>query len=164
MEVVDKSEKREHSKMPEKKPPWLIIMLIGSVLLLALVFGVFYMINGSLPLISRLLGEETAENTIPSYIYPLREFQVNLADPGSRRFLRITIDLAYDDRALTKELEERDSEVRSHIIAVLRSKYVVDLDEPGGMEKLEQDLIQRLNSFLEEGEIKAIYYKELIYQ
>lgn len=164
MDLIDKNENAEKEKVAEKKnPPWLIIILTGTFLLAALALGAFYLLTGNLPFLTRD-GSVTVENSVPRYTYSMREFQVNLADSGSRRFLRMTIDLAYDERALAKELEERDSELRSHIIAVLRSKYVVDLDEPGGMENLERDILQRLNALLEKGDIRAVYYKELIYQ
>ena len=164
MDLIDKNENAEKEKVAEKKnPPWLIIILTGTFLLAALALGAFYLLTGNLPFLTRDRSV-TVENSIPRYTYSMREFQVNLADSGSRRFLRMTIDLAYDERALAKELEERDSELRSHIIAVLRSKYVVDLDEPGGMENLERDILQRLNALLEKGDIRAVYYKELIYQ
>jgi flagellar protein FliL len=146
-------------KEKKKRSPLLLILLIGIPFLLLGGLAVFHFFLGGLPFLSS--GEEEVAEVVearPRYTYAMQEFQVNLADEGTRRFLRTTIDLAY------KEIETRQSELRSHIISILRSKYVSDLGEPGGMQALEQDLLQKLNSLLEAGEIEAIYYKEFIFQ
>jgi len=152
-------------KEKKKRSPLLLILLIGIPFLLLGGLAVFHFFLGGLPFLSS--GEEEVAEVVearPRHTYAMQEFQVNLADEGTRRFLRTTIDLAYNEKALTKEIETRQSELRSHIISILRSKYVSDLGEPGGMQALEQDLLQKLNSLLEAGEIEAIYYKEFIFQ
>ncbi len=155
--------KAEKSK--KKRSPLLLILLIGIPVLLLGGLAAFHFLMGGLPFLSSE-DENTAEvvEALPRYTYAMQEFQVNLADEGTRRFLRTTIDLAYNEKKLTKEIDTRQSELRSHIISILRSKYVSDLGEPGGMKALEQDLLQKLNSLLEAGEIEAIYYKEFIFQ
>lgn len=152
-------------KKKKKGKPLLLIIIVVILLVVILALGVVFLLFDGFSFIGG--SDDAAEEEVvepPRFLYSLKEFQVNLADPGTRRFLRTTMDLAYNEKALTKELETRESEIRSLIISVLRSKYVVDLDEPGGMKGLEQDLLHVLNSALVEGEIKAIYYREFIFQ
>lgn len=159
-ETTEKGAKKEK----KRKPLLLIILVLVLVLIIGAVVA-FFFFRDSLPFFGS--GDETEEAEAeerPSLIYSMREFQVNLADQGTRRFLRTTMDLAFNEKALTKEIEERESELRSHIISILRSKFVIDLDEPGGMKNLEIELIERLNSVLESGTIEAIYYNEFIFQ
>ena len=159
-EVTEKGAK----KAKKRKPLLLIILMLVLVLIIGGVTTIFFLRN-SLPFFGS--GDETEEvqaEERPRLIYAMREFQVNLADQGTRRFLRTTMDFAYNEKALTKEIEARESELRSHIISILRSKLAIDLDEPGGMKNLEIELIERLNSVLENGTIEAIYYKEFIFQ
>lgn len=149
-------------KKKKKMPLFLVIVLILFLVLAGTAAG-FYFIGGGIPFLNiERAGTESVQP--PRYNYSMKEFQVNLADPVNRRFLRTTIDLAYDDRSLTREIQDRESELRSHIISILRSKEAVDLQEPGGMENLELELRERLNSILDTGEVRAIYYKEFIYQ
>jgi flagellar protein FliL len=159
-ETTEKSTKKDK----KRKPLLLIILILVLVLIIGGVVAIFFL-RSSLPFFG---GGEAAEEIEaeerPRLIYSMREFQVNLADQGTRRFLRTTMDFAYNEKALTKEIEARESELRSHIISILRSKFVIDLDEPGGMKNLEIELIERLNSILENGTIEAIYYKEFIFQ
>lgn len=154
----------KNKKEKKGKPVLLLVLILVFVLLLGGA-AAFYFLGGGLPFIGSADEDDPApEASRPSHIYGMREFQVNLADPGPRRFLRTTMDLAYSERALTREIENRESELRSLIISVLRSKSAADLDEPGGMNNLESELIERLNAVLDNGEIEAIYYKEFIFQ
>jgi len=148
----------------KKKRPLLKVILIMVPFMVLGGAAAFFFLADDVPLIGNLLGDGEEMDALPAHSYSMTEFQVNLADQGTRRFLRTTFDLAYDDRGLTREIEEREPELRSEIIAVLRSKYIEDLEEPGGMKDLEQDLLEMLNERLESGEIRAIYFKEFIFQ
>lgn len=165
-----KAEKGENegkeTKKAKKGKPVILFIIIGVVLLLILGAVAFFIFFGDgLPFLSSS-NTDAQEEVIepPRFTYPMAEFQVNLYDPITRRFLRMKIDLAFDERALNKEIEDRESELRSSIIEVLRSKTVEDLDEPGGMKALEEDLLEVVNNVLIEGEVRAIYYKEFIFQ
>ncbi len=166
MAVKDKEEKKPGSGQDEgkgkKKRPLLKILLIFVPLLLIGGAAAYFFLGDEIPFLGHVDGEEA--EALPRYSYSMAEFQVNLADSGTRRFLRTTFDLAYDDRGLTREIEEREPELRSEMISILRSKYIDDLEEPGGMKDLEAELIEMLNDRLESGEVKAIYYKEFIFQ
>jgi flagellar basal body-associated protein FliL len=152
-------------KKAKKRKPLLLIAMTFLLVFIAAGLALFFFAGDYLPFLSREEENPPAGAAgRPRYEYAMREFQVNLADTGNRRFLRTTIDLAYNEKSLTKEIEARESEIRSEIIAVLRSKFAVDLDEPGGMKNLEADLINALNSILESGKIEAIYYKDFIFQ
>ena len=160
--AAEKTEGKE--KEGKKRKPLLLIILV-IVIILALGAAALFIFGGGLPFLGDdSTADQPAVEKPPQHSYSMDEFQVNLADPGTRRFLRMTIDLAFDDRGLTSEIQEREAELRSNIISVLRSKYVEDLEEPGGMESLEQDLLETINGVLDTGEVRAIYYKEFIFQ
>ena len=160
-----KSEASEQGGKGGKKRKPLLLIVIIPVLLLAAGGLAFFFFGESLPFIETP-GEpgDSASDGPPRHLYAMSEFQVNLADPGTRRFLRMKVDLAYNERGLNREIEERESELRSHIISILRSKFIADLEEPGGMKSLEEELLDRLNSILDSGKLEAIYYKEFIFQ
>ncbi len=164
LEEEKKSEPEKKGKKAKKRSPLLKIILI---LIPAMIIGggaAFYFISGELPFFGDEITLGAEDEGPPRYSYSMAEFQVNLADTGTRRFLRTTFDLAYDDRGLSREIESREPELRSEIISILRSKYIEDLEEPGGMDTLEGEIIDRLNEKLESGEVKAVYYKEFIFQ
>lgn len=146
-----------------KKNKLLIVFFIVTPLLLGLLIVVlFLMLSGGVP--GGGLFHDPVRDAQPEYIEPLREFQVNLSDEGGRRYLRTHIHLGFDDRRLQGEMSSREEEIRSEIIALLRAKSVGDLQEPGGMNALGDDIIDRLNGILVTGELKAIYFTEFIIQ
>lgn len=142
-----------------------LFLLLITVLVLFFITTAFLLFGKDL--IARLptfaAGDKTVEAG-PQYQTGLKEFQVNLADNGARRYLRVKLVLGYDARSLQKEIERRENEMRSAIITLLRGKTVADLDEPGGAVKLQADLMAEVNRFLATGEIEAIYFDELIIQ
>ncbi len=163
--AAEKTEAGKDEKKARKRSPLFTVILIVLILLVLLVLGAgaaVIFLDLDLPFVGEDNGEEV--ESPPRYSYAMPEFQVNLADAGTRRFLRTTIELAYDDRALTSELDSREAELRSEIISLLRSKHTEDLEEPGGQKSLEQDLLDLLNGKLNAGEVRAIYFRQLIFQ
>ena len=146
----------------KKKKPLAIFFLAGALLLLVILAGLYW--TGTLDRFIPGQGQEEPAPGPPRYTVPMKEFQVNLADTGARRFLRMRIYLAFDERALVKEVEERQPEIRSEIIAVLRSKTVADLDGPEGMDALQQVILEQLNGLLKGGQIHSLYFDEFIIQ
>ena len=121
-----------------------------------------FWLGGGLPFSAR--GEQNSAPEEPRYVLPMKEFQVNLADPGAKRFLRTHICLAFNERRLQKEIEAREPELRSEIIAVLRGHTVADLAGPEGMEALRRAIVERLNAVLHDGQIETLYFDELLIQ
>lgn len=162
---TENNEAEGKEEQGKKRKPLLLIILVVVFLLILGTLAFFFFVGGGLPFLGSDETEDQEDADLrPRFSYAMSEFQVNLHDPVTRRFLRMTIELAYDEKALNKEIEERESELRSTIIEILRSKRVEDLDEPGGMKSLEADLLQGINEILNEGEVKTIYYLEFIFQ
>lgn len=88
---------------------------------------------------------------------------VNLAEPGSRRYLRATISLEYADRRVEKEMERVGYRVRDAVIQVLRRKSVADL-APDRVEGLRRELLAAVNGILGEGSVTGLYFREFIIQ
>jgi|LSQX01.2.fsa_nt_gb flagellar basal body-associated protein FliL len=152
------AEKRLENGQNRNLLPWLLICLL--LLALAVTAG-FFWLGGKLPFAR---GEQNAAPEEPRYVLPMKEFQVNLADPGSKRFLRTQIYLAFNDRPLQKEIAAREAELRSEIIAVLREYTVEELAGSRGMETMRRDIVGRLNKILHDGRIETIYFSELLIQ
>jgi flagellar FliL protein len=109
-------------------------------------------------------GEEAPAVQRPSRLHGPLEFTVNLADAGQRRYLKVTISLAFTDRALTDELVSSEAKLRDLIIGVLRGKKAAEVADPGGTEKLRNEIIAALNAALIEGQITTLYFTEFLIQ
>ena len=144
---------------PQKNKLLIVFFILTPLLLGFLIVLVLLLYSGG-----GGLFEDPLRGTQPRYIESMRDFQVNLADTGGRRYLRVNFELGFNESRLQNELDSRNSEIRSEIIAVLRAKTVEDLQEPGGQSALKDEIILRMNEVLVTGEIQDLYFTEFIIQ
>jgi flagellar FliL protein len=62
------------------------------------------------------------------------------------------------------ELEILKPKVRDNILDLLTSKTYADLMEPAGKQRLRDEIILRVNSFLTKGTILKVYFSEFVVQ
>ena len=151
----------------------LLFIILGVVLLLVVGMGGGLMMMWSklstmnAQMVSAAEAKEGQKANPESMIGPimaLDTFIVNLADPGGKRFLRITIDLELGNAELQDELTTRLPQVRDAILMVLPTKRFEDISGTDGKLALRDELLASLNGFLTTGQISNIYFKEFVVQ
>lgn len=96
-------------------------------------------------------------------------FVVNLADPGSRRYLRMNLNIALkkpkEDEPL---LQARMPQLRDVVLLLLSSKTSEQLRGPEGKTALRQELIDQVNQVLagkkKNKVVKNLYFTEFLIQ
>jgi flagellar FliL protein len=101
---------------------------------------------------------------VAKYKLDLQPFIVNLADPGGRRYLKVSIQLAFDESSLADEIKRRMAEFQDAIIVLLRSKRYEDIATPSGMIKLRNQLIQTINKRLPGPKVYTIHFTDFVVQ
>jgi len=96
--------------------------------------------------------------------YTLDQFLTNLADEGSRRILRVSMELLVVEDSTVRELDRQRGQVRSEILALLRSRYLADLEGERGMMRLAADIVERINAILGTGGVLRVYFTDFIIQ
>lgn len=109
-------------------------------------------------------GQKGADLAMIGPIMELETFIVNLADPGGKRFLRVTMDLELSSDDVQKEVATRLPQVRDAILMVLPTKRFEDISHTEGKMALRDELIASLNQLLTTGRINNIYFKEFVVQ
>jgi flagellar FliL protein len=95
-------------------------------------------------------------------------FIVNLADPGGRRFLRVSLQLLVLDPHTALELEEKKgllhSRVRSAILELLTTQTSAGLATPEGRTALKKAVGETATHHLEGTEVSDVLFAEFVVQ
>jgi len=98
-------------------------------------------------------------------LYPLEPFTVNLKNPeGKDIYLNITLSLELDDKLLANELDAKNAVIRDHIILILSSKTMAEIESDLGKRKMCQEIKTDLNTLLSDGQIRNVYIVNFIVQ
>ncbi len=148
----------------------IIILAAAGVLVLGIVGGGFFLMYKKLSEIDKLkAGIESAaapkvEQPAIGPVFALESFIVNLADPGGKRYLRVTMQLELKDAKMNDQVTQRLPQVRDCILTVLPTRKVDDLQTVEGKTGLRSELITKLNELLGPGAVTKIYFTEFVIQ
>ena len=152
------SEKKD--KQPAKNTKKLLLTVAMVLALLGGGLGLYtFFVQGNQDAVANRPAKEE-----PLLIHGPQDFTVNLSDREQRRYLKATIALGYAEERMAEELEQRSVQIRDMIIKVLRSFSTEDVATGEGIARLRAELIENLNNLLTSGEIKEIYFTDLLVQ
>jgi flagellar FliL protein len=97
-------------------------------------------------------------------MYTLDKFQVNLLSNSGKRFLVTELQLEMESEEVLPELDTKKAVIRDHIISILSSKNIEEVSTPKGKDKLKDEIVSDVNSFLADGEIKNVYFTKFVMQ
>jgi flagellar protein FliL len=142
-----------------------LIMLIGGVVVLALLGGgAFLYLNGT---IAKMLGhapEPVAEAPKPLVFFDLPDFLVNL-NSGNRKsnFLKLTVSLQIEKPEDQARLQAVLPRIIDNCQIFLRELRVEDLRGSGGIYRLREELLARVNA-VSPVKIEDVLFKEMLVQ
>ena len=154
-----KADKKEEAG-GKKKPPMIMIMAVFAVMVLGAAFFVVQKASAK-----QKAGPET-KKVEKGPVVTLDEFLVNLSDPGSDHFLKVTVGLELNkEKGKTEEsLKEQTPMIRDAILASLSSKSRAEIAAPGGRDKLKTDIKKKVNDALGEEDIQGVYFTNFVTQ
>lgn len=146
-------------------------IIIGAVLLVVLGGGGFagwwfFLRGGGAPQAAKA-GEQkpgAGGAMMAGPIIPLTPFIVNLADPGGRRYLKVTVEVELDKKESEAEMKGRVPEIRDQIIVALSAKTFQQVQGAAGKQVLREELTARLNATLKSGKVKNLYFTDFVVQ
>lgn len=97
-------------------------------------------------------------------MYPMAQFVVNLLSESGNRFLKVAIDLELSDPKLTLEMDHKKSLVRDIIIRTFSSKTFEEISTLKGKDKLKDEVLDKINENLSDGQVKNIYFTDFVVQ
>jgi len=97
-------------------------------------------------------------------MYPMAQFVVNLLSESGNRFLKVVIDLELSDPKLQPEMDRKKSLIRDIIIRTFSSKTFEEISTLKGKDKLKEEVLDKINENLSDGQVKNIYFTDFVVQ
>lgn len=89
----------------------------------------------------------------------------NLADPGGRRYVRISLEFDFKDEETAKDFTDNyQAKVKDAVLTLLLSKTAADLSSLEGMITFRKEVVARINQIMGKGKIKDVYVTDRLIQ
>ncbi len=166
----------------EKKSKGNTVLIIIIVLLVVLLVGggaaAFFLLGGSHDE-STVANADTSHQDVKTEkkktkrstdhlvigpMYPMAQFVVNLLSESGNRFLKVSIDLELSDAKLQPEMDHKKSLIRDIIIRTFSSKTFEEISTLKGKDKLKEEVLDKINENLSDGQVKNIYFTDFVVQ
>lgn len=150
-----------------------VLKVIIIVLLIAILLGggIFagYMVASKEKPQSSFASLSVLQNTLNQKTFALDEFLVNLkSDDNSNKYLKTKVSVGYADikenAKLEDELNTKKAIVRDTINSILRSKKKEDFATNVQVEKIKEEIKNKVNPLLQNGQIINVYFSEIMIQ
>ena len=89
-------------------------------------------------------------------------FVVNLS--GGKNFLKVDIALELSEKTVEKEIDEKMPKIKDTILLVLAEQTAEGISDNKGKARLKDEILKRLNSYLNTGKIENIYFTGFVVQ
>lgn len=158
----EKEEQAVEQVPPKKTLPIKKIIIIGVAVLVVVTAGVVGSIYYKKMFSKK---ESTEQQAVVGAIWPMDPFIVNIQDQGTTdRYLKIIIELDISDKNCIPELNQLKPKLRDNVLDLLSSKSYKDIMDISGKQRLREELMLRMNSFLTGGKITKVYFTEFVVQ
>ncbi len=177
----------EGAEVPQKKSKkkLIIILLIFLILVGGVGGGAWFMLQDPNSIVSQMLngggedgeavvegeqseGEDTegeGQTRLPAtFLTSIPPLTINLADPGTPRYLRLGIDVEATSQQAVNDIKNNNAKIRDAIIILLSSKKYDDLASADGKFTLKHEIISRMNQILGAPRIVQIYFTDFVVQ
>jgi len=161
----EKETAQEGTEAPKKKGGKLKLIIIGAGIVI-LMGGGFIGWKVMAKKEVKAEGEHVEQKVEEEhgYMVDLSPFVVNLADSEALKYLKITISLEVDSEKTAEEIKTRMPQIRDALLMLLTSKSSEDIKDISGKLKLQDEMAARINTFLKDGKVKAVYFTEFVMQ
>lgn len=97
-------------------------------------------------------------------MYPMSQFVVNLLSESGSRFLKVSLDIELSGEELSAEMDKKKPAIRDIIIRTLSSKTFEEVSTMKGKERLKDEVVQKLNEILADGQVRNIFFTDFVVQ
>lgn len=153
----------------EKKKGGMLKWIIIAVVLLALAGGGYFAYTQFFAAPSEETAAQEEEAQVPAeqlegQLVPLPVFLVNLADPLGRRYLKLGLEVEIKDAEAQAAMDKSMAKIKDSLLLLLSSKTYDELSTMQAKIELKQDIVDRLNQIIGNGNVLRVYITEMVIQ
>lgn len=104
--------------------------------------------------------DKTAEE---AKVVALETFYVNLSGSEGYKLMKVTMSLEVDSAHAQDEIVKRQAHIRDVILVLMTSKTYGEVSGENGQQKLKDEIMDTVNSFLTKGKIKKILFTDFLF-
>ncbi|WP_226681277.1 flagellar basal body-associated protein FliL [Sutcliffiella horikoshii] len=108
--------------------------------------------------------DSTEEPTIDEIIKHSVDFDEMTMNLQSGGYIRLKMKVQTDSKKATEELLKRDFQVQNIVIHQIASKTASDFEGEKGLTQLEEEIKQKINEVMQDGEIVKVYTTSFLLQ
>jgi flagellar FliL protein len=168
--MAEKKKKEDVEKGSGKKKLFIIIGAVVLVLLLGVGGGAwFFLKEKPVPEEGKDPGQQVPVPglTQQSQIGPMvniEEFIVNIISGDAAHYVKASMTVELTNEAVKTEVEQRMPQMRDAILLLISNKTYEELQDLQGKKQLKAELLSKINSFLQTGEVVSIYFTNFVVQ
>ncbi len=170
-EVIDE-------EVEQKKSGGNLVLILIVVLLVVLLVGgavaAFFLLGSDDETVSTQTQQSTSTSAkkikrSTDYLsigpmYPMSEFIVNLLSESGSRYLKVALDIELSSEELAPEMDKKKSLIRDIVIRSLSSKTFEEVSTMKGKDRLKDEIVNKLNDILADGQVKNIFFTDFVVQ
>ena len=167
----------EVEEVEQKKSKGNLVLILIIVLLVVLLIGgavaAFFLLGSgdekATAQPQKIVGASRSTKRSTDYLtigpmYPMNEFIVNLLSESGSRYLKVALDIELDSEALAAEMDKKKALLRDIIIRELSSKTFEEVSTMKGKDRLKDEIVNKINAILADGQIKNIFFTDFVVQ
>ncbi len=179
------AEKKEEPKEESGKSKKKLFIIIGVAVLVVLILGGvggFFLLKKDHPATDRPAGQEAAgghgaatkngEAAVPGAVpkpdigpmVKIDEFIVNIISEEGSHYVKTSMSIEMTNAAVVEETTTRMPQIRDSVLLLIGNKTFEELQDLQGKKQLKAEITSKINSFLQTGQIKAIYFTDFVVQ
>ena len=94
----------------------------------------------------------------------IEEFIVNIISADSNHYVKASLTVELTSEQTREEVEMRMPQMRDAILLLLGNKTYEELQDLQGKRQLKAELMNKINSFLQTGKVKSVYFTNFVVQ
>ena len=145
----------------------LIIIAVSIIIVLSIIgFVMVKFVNPEQMNLGSVTGQEKEAQEQSDEIGPthqLGDFTVNFAEESNYQFLKASITFEVSHDKLNEELNKRNPQIRDMVISILRSQSPEDIKAPS-TDAIKKEIKTKINETLNTGEVKNVWFTQLVIQ